>query len=122
MSNRLRAERENACDDFAADLAGGKSAYARVLLNFEEHRNDDRFCAAAALNADGTIHRVARLIRLTFQPASPDRLAPFSGVVALAAILAMAQFSVGLLPADVEKTNVRIRNLRRAFPLRKSSI
>ncbi len=66
MSNRMRAERENCCDDIAADLCGDKRTYAAALAALESRRGSTLKLAAAATGGE-LLARVRRLL----QSASP---------------------------------------------------
>jgi beta-lactamase regulating signal transducer with metallopeptidase domain len=61
LSNRIRNERENCCDDLAVSLCGDPVAYARALADLEEHRGAPVQLVLAA--SGGTLlHRVRRLL------------------------------------------------------------
>lgn len=60
LSSRIRAERENCCDDLAADVCGSPREYAEALLKLEQLKSSP----ALAMGADGAslLDRVARLL------------------------------------------------------------
>ena len=59
VSNQVRRERENACDDVAVAMNGDRTTYIRALAQLEEHR-----IAPPALSASGgsLLMRVRRLL------------------------------------------------------------
>lgn len=60
ISNRIRRERENCCDDFAVEILGDRLIYVKSLVQLEEMRQHTTLVAAA--NGTGLSHRVARLL------------------------------------------------------------
>ncbi len=62
VSNQIRIERENCCDDIAAEICGDRLTYARTLVNLEQTRAGS---AAFALSAGGgsLMHRIQRLLQ-----------------------------------------------------------
>ena len=90
LSRRIRAERENCCDDLAVSLCGDPVAYARALADLEELRGVPRQLAMAA-SGGPLLQRVHRLLLAT--PASHDGRGPVwvAGATALLLI-----FSLGL--------------------------
>ena len=60
ISNRMRKERENCCDDFAVEILGDKLIYAKSLVQLEEIRLNPSFMTAA--NGSNLSHRVSRLL------------------------------------------------------------
>ncbi len=69
VSNRIRIERENCCDDLAVHICGNSLQYARALTSMEEirHRRSDLAVAATG----GSL--MARIARLLGRPAADDR-------------------------------------------------
>jgi len=61
LSRRIRAERENCCDDLAVSLCGDPYTYARALADLEELRTPGRHFAMAA-SGGSLVHRVRRLL------------------------------------------------------------
>ena len=82
VSRRIRAERENCCDDLAVMATGNPRVYARALVGLEEFRGAVPALAVAA--SGGTLwRRVARLLPVS--PAPADRASGWlAGVLALA--------------------------------------
>ncbi|MDA1049938.1 MAG: TIGR03067 domain-containing protein [Planctomycetota bacterium] len=61
LSSRLRAERENCCDDLVVSALGNRVEYGRALLAIEELRGRDSLLAIGA--ADGSLlARVRRIV------------------------------------------------------------
>ena len=78
INRRIRAERENACDDIAVGVTGDAVDYARALATLEAARSTGALALAAS--GDGELlTRVRRL--LGFTPAHGARTMPFAGAV-----------------------------------------
>ena len=60
LSGRIRAERENCCDDLAVSLCGDPVAYAGALADLEALRHSSRLALAA--NGGSLLLRVRRLL------------------------------------------------------------
>jgi beta-lactamase regulating signal transducer with metallopeptidase domain len=85
LSKRIRAERENCCDDVALSVCGNPAEYARALALMEQWRAAPTFALAA--NRGPLASRVTRLLGLT-EKGSSLRNAGFAfGVLCLAAAL-----------------------------------
>ena len=61
LSRRIRAERENCCDDLAVSLCGDPYAYAKALADLEELRGTSGRLALAATGGS-LLQRVRRLV------------------------------------------------------------
>lgn len=61
LSRRIRAERENCCDDLAVSLCGDPYTYARALADLEDLRAPGRRFVMAA-NGSSLVQRVRRLL------------------------------------------------------------
>jgi beta-lactamase regulating signal transducer with metallopeptidase domain len=61
LSNRIRAERENCCDDLAVSLCGDPLTYARALADLEELRGG-RVHVVLAASGGSLLQRVRRLL------------------------------------------------------------
>ena len=60
ISNRIRRERENCCDDFAVEILGDKLIYVKSLVQLEEMRQHTSLVTAA--NGSSLSYRVSRLL------------------------------------------------------------
>src|SRR5262249_52370130 len=60
LSQRLRAERENCCDDLAAAQVGSRADYGRALLALDEVRDRSPALALGA-TGDSLLRRIQRL-------------------------------------------------------------
>ena len=89
VSRRIRAERENCCDDLAVSLCGDRYSYAQALADLEELRASGHHLLLAA--SGGSL--VQRVRRLLGAPAHPDR-AP--GWLAALAVVVMLGSAVGV--------------------------
>lgn len=94
VSARIRAERENCCDDFGAAVHGNARAYARALVVLEELRKTTARPAGAALSATGgpLLQRVRRLVRA----GSDDPCGAARWLAGVLAILALALFAISM--------------------------
>lgn len=90
LSGRIRAERENCCDDLAVSLCGDRVAYARALADLEELRGSPAHLAMAATGGH-LLTRVRRLLLST--PAAHDGRGPV-WVAGATALLLM--FTIGV--------------------------
>jgi len=84
ISHKIRAERENCCDDLAVQVCGDSLRYARALTCLEEMRHHHSELAVAA--SGGSL--VARIGRLLSRPAADDRR--FTWLPGLIALLLVA--------------------------------
>ena len=95
LSKRIRAERENCCDDVALTTCGNPAEYARALALMEEWRVAPSFAMAA--NRGPLASRVTRLLGIT-EKGSSLRNAGFAfGVLCLAAALLAGNALFGLV-------------------------
>jgi beta-lactamase regulating signal transducer with metallopeptidase domain len=96
LSRRIRAERENCCDDLAVRLCGDPFAYAAALADLEELRGGTRhgeFLAMAASGGAGSslVHRVRRLLGApTHAGRAPGWLAGSATILLLVGVMAGA--------------------------------
>ena len=61
LSNRIRTEREDCCDDLAVRVCGNRRNYAEALVALEQKRQDRQALAVAA--TDGSlVHRIQRIL------------------------------------------------------------
>ena len=90
LSGRIRAERENCCDDLAVSLCGDPVAYARALADLEELRGSPARLAMAATGG----HLLTRVRRLLLSaPAAHDGRGPVWVAGATALLLV---FTIGV--------------------------
>ena len=90
LSGRIRAERENCCDDLAVNLCGDPVAYARALADLEALRGSSTHLAMAATGGH-LLTRVRRLLLST--PAAHDGRGPVWVAGATALLLV---FTIGV--------------------------
>jgi|GEM_PF-4433215 len=105
LSQGLRVERENCCDDLAVSVIGDPVSYGRALLHIEELRGSEPLLA---LGANGGSLK-ARIQRLFLQPAqSPAAAGVVVGVFipGFALFLAIAALAWGALNASDDKQTV----------------
>src|SRR6266478_230006 len=95
LSERIRAERENCCDDVALSVCGNPAEYARALALMEEWRVAPSFAMAA--NRGPLASRVARLLGLTEKGSSLRNAGVAFGVLCLAAALLAGNALFGLV-------------------------
>jgi beta-lactamase regulating signal transducer with metallopeptidase domain len=85
LSKRIRAERENCCDDVALSVCRNPAEYARALALMEQWRTAPTFAMAA--NRGPLASRVTRLLGLTEKGSSLRNAGVAFGVLCLAAAL-----------------------------------
>ena len=85
LSKRIRAERENCCDDVALSVCGNPAEYARALALLEQWRAAPTFAMAA--NRGPLASRVTRLLGLTEKGSSLRNAGVAFGAICLAAAL-----------------------------------
>lgn len=111
ISRSLRQEREQCCDDMAAEISGNALAYARVLAQLEEMRQREKRHVLALGIAEQELYvRIQRLVG-TPSRTGPDRWLPMM-VLALAAVLALTRtpdFDAPLLPEFLSPVNERVQ-------------
>ncbi len=92
----IRREREHACDDFAAGVSRGATAYSRALIWFESHRLSADPNRLALAFGEGPIQsRISRLLRVS-NGLPQKKLSPIAAISG-ASILAMTVLLVTLL-------------------------
>jgi beta-lactamase regulating signal transducer with metallopeptidase domain len=95
LSKRIRAERENCCDDVALAVCGNPAEYARALAQMEESRVAPSFAMAA--NRGPLASRVARLLGVTEKGSSLRNAGMAFGVLCIAAALVAGNALFGLV-------------------------
>jgi beta-lactamase regulating signal transducer with metallopeptidase domain len=95
LSKRIRAERENCCDDVALAVCGDPAAYARALALMEEWRVAPSFAMAA--NRGPLASRVTRLLGLTEKASSLRNAGVAFAILCLAAALLAGNALFGLV-------------------------
>ncbi len=105
VSDRIRVERENACDDLAVEVTGDASRYARALVALEERRpaRVTPGLAVALYGAGGAGRLARRIARLLPSGEMPARSTarPLAAVLALSGALAVGAGSRVVVPSDV---------------------
>lgn len=121
MSKQVRIERENCCDDMAAELVQDRTAYAKALFSMEEIRIQQ---LALALHASGgsLIDRIGRLVGKHETPRSKSGWVPtaitFGLLIALISGIAFTAQSTNIeagerilhFPADRSIGMVKIKD------------
>jgi len=95
LSKRIRAERENCCDDVALAVCGNPAEYARALALMEEWRVAPSFAMAA--NRGPLASRVIRLLGIAEKGSSLRNAGIAFGVLGLAAALLAGNALFGLM-------------------------
>jgi beta-lactamase regulating signal transducer with metallopeptidase domain len=99
LSRRIRAERENCCDDLAVSLSGDPYTYARALADLEERRGA-RGQLVMAASGGSLVHRVRRLLGApTHAGRAPGWLAGSASVLVMFGIVAGAVGTDAFQPA-----------------------
>ena len=86
LSARIRQERENCCDDVAAEVCGDPAFYASSLAELDEVRGEPLALAMAATGG-GLLPRIRRLLRIESRDSGFD--AWTSGTLAATLVLAV---------------------------------
>ncbi|HXJ95138.1 MAG TPA: M56 family metallopeptidase [Terriglobia bacterium] len=89
VSKQIRIERENCCDDLAAEACGDRVIYARALVDLEQSRAGQTSFALAA-NGGSLLFRIQRLLRANEADdrRGPSWLSAVAGVAVVALVLA----------------------------------
>jgi beta-lactamase regulating signal transducer with metallopeptidase domain len=95
LSKRVRAERENCCDDVALSVCGNPAEYARALALMEEWRMAPSFAMAA--NRGPLSTRVARLLGLGEKGSSLRNAGVVFGILCVATALIAGNALFGLV-------------------------
>jgi len=95
LSKRIRAERENCCDDVALAICGNPAEYARALALMEEWRVAPSF--AMAVNRGPLASRITRLLGISEKGSSLRNAGVAFGVLCLAAALLAGNALFGLV-------------------------
>src|SRR5262249_36861381 len=97
LSNQVRRERENCCDDVAIAMCGDRRAYARALYLLEQQRQ-----TAPALAATGgsLVERVRRLAVSPGASQAAPRTTWLAGAIALVAIGLVVWFAPSRVVAE----------------------
>ncbi len=94
LNKRIRAERENCCDDVAMVACGRNVAYARALALMEDWRAAPEL--AMAVTGGEVADRVARLLGMNGQRAGVRAAGVFTASLVLAAALTAGAASIGM--------------------------
>lgn len=113
ISRQIRREREDCCDDVAAEAAGSRVLYARALAELEELRLPAGFAMAAS--DGGLLRRVRRLVGKTDSTPPPMGATLPLLLVVTAAVGWLASTSARPEPATEVRAN--ISSDRRPAPL-----
>jgi beta-lactamase regulating signal transducer with metallopeptidase domain len=98
LSRRIRAERENCCDDLAVSLCGDPYTYAKALADLEELRGSSGQLVMAA-NGGSLVQRIRRLLGApTHAGRAPGWLAGSASVLVMLGIAAGAVGTDGFQP------------------------
>jgi len=95
LSRRIRAERENCCDDVALAICGNPAEYARALALMEEWRLAPSFAMAA--NRGPLASRVARLLGLGEKGSSLRNAGVTFGILCVATALIAGNALFGIV-------------------------
>ena len=95
LSKRIRAERENCCDDVALGVCGNPAEYARALALMEESRVAPSLAMAA--NRGALASRVSRLLGIAQKGSGLRNAGMAFGVLCLAAALVAGNALFGLV-------------------------
>jgi beta-lactamase regulating signal transducer with metallopeptidase domain len=94
LNHRIRAERENCCDDVAVEVCGNPVEYARALAAMAERRAAPSLAMAA--NRSPLAARVARMLGLTPPGSGRNSAGLAAGILCLSAALFAGNAFVGI--------------------------
>ncbi len=122
ISNRIRRERENCCDDYAVEILGDRLIYVKSLVQLEEVRQHNLLVTAA--NGSSLSYRVSRLLGIKSNIyGSPFFNYAAASIVALFLITSfgfvMTNSNDGRLLNDLFKNNTSVKlddNLAAYYP------
>ena len=117
VSNKIRAERENCCDDLAVKATGDSVKYAKALTLMEELRSSPQLAVAAS--GGSLFKRILRLLERQKDEKKKDGwLAPVvvTLLIAILAISAKITFTKDIMGQELEDLNVEkvLEKVRRA--------
>jgi len=99
LNKRIRADREDCCDDMAIAACGERAGYARALATMEGWRDVPEFALAAT--GGSVAARVARLLGVSERNASTRPAGMLTATLVLAAALSAGAISLGVVePAE----------------------
>ena len=91
ISNKVRQERENTCDDIAVSLGGNKLLYAKTLLKLQEHAQTTPALALPLIGQKKLLlHRIQRILN---HPQNKNSIMEKLSIVFLLAILLLGMSS-----------------------------
>ena len=94
LNKRIRADREDCCDDVAIAICGRNVSYARALATMEEWRDAPDLAMAATGSDVG--NRVARLLGINARKSSARSAGVFTASLVLMAALMAGAASIGI--------------------------
>ena len=95
ISRQIRIERENGCDDLAAETVGDRLRYARALASMEDLRAGRPEWVLAA--SGGSL--LARIRRLVGRTPAENRSSPWAPAIVVATLLVSLAVPIGLVAA-----------------------
>ena len=109
VSHRIRAERENCCDDLAVSLSGDRVRYARALTSMEEIRTSRAELAVAA-SGGCLLGRIRRLVGKDSTDSSRTSWVPSAITILLIAIMAIPT-TLALTHQRQDQSNTNIETI-----------
>ncbi|HEY6123078.1 MAG TPA: M56 family metallopeptidase [Steroidobacteraceae bacterium] len=110
LNKRIRADREDCCDDVAIAACGGTVGYARALATMEGWRDVPDFAMAAT--GSSVAARVARLLGVRTQEPGARTAGMVTATLVLATALVTGALTVGVaLPARAQGNDVSLQQL-----------
>ncbi len=96
VSGRIRAERENCCDDTVVDLSGDARAYAAALATLERNRHLE---PALAATGGSLMKRIRRLIQEPEGPRAATAPVLIAGLLFVSLGIALAEYQTKPAPS-----------------------
>src|SRR5688572_18925230 len=99
LNRRIRADREDCCDDIAISACGRSAAYARALAIMADWRGTPELTLAAT--GGDVASRVARLLGISRQPTRVRSAGVLTAALVLAASLMAGAASIGIAQSEL---------------------
>jgi bla regulator protein blaR1 len=94
LSEKIRNERENCCDDIAVGICGDRISLANALVKVAEWQSAPTLAMAFASKKPMLLHRVRRLLGLTPKPAKTFASLPFL-LITLSLLIGASMYATG---------------------------
>jgi hypothetical protein len=108
VSDQIRIERENACDDLAIIFTGDPISYSRALVKLERIRIEDRSFAMGA-GGGSLAHRIQRIMGIGMRPDGFTKIPWIVGALSIVLVALLVHSELSVLSENVS-TAARLPN------------